>query len=287
MDWINEKPRQTGNRTKLKIAAALASAVAVSMVGLAIAQQKSNATGKAQVIERRGPEVPLVANGGGQVVVLFPQGMQGGGGQPGEGDVEIVMVERQQAAAAEGQPAAAPSATGREILFSSRDANEGIVRYTIDPGGNARQMMVLARVGGKYVEARQSGGGEGVMVFTVQQPQKEQAPDAAAQAAAAAAAGGAQGGAAGGQAGGAAGGGAGASGGAAGGSGGGAGGGAAGGAAGGDAAQGAAGGAGAAGGTGAAGAPGAAGATPAAAPATPPPPAQAAVILIYTGAAAR
>ena len=178
MDWIHEKPRQ--NRFGKAPAAIALSAGLLSLVGIAAyAQSRSNATGKAQVIERRGPQIALTANSGGQVVVLFPQASQSSGAQMG--DVEVVLVESQQPAAVEGQPQAAATPTGREVLFSSRDANDGLVRYTIDQGGNARQMMVLARVGGKYVEARQTGGGEGVTVLTVQQPAPEVADPGAQQ----------------------------------------------------------------------------------------------------------
>ena len=178
MNWIIKQPARPHG--KLRTAAALSVAL-VSIVGIAaFAQQKGAATGKAQVVERRGPELPIAANAGGQVVVLFPLATANAGGQGGN-EVEVVFVESNVPAAQEGQPAPAPQSTGREIVFSTRDANEGVVRHTFDNAGGARKVMILARVGGKYVEARQSGGGEGVTVFTVAQP----APEAPAPAPAA------------------------------------------------------------------------------------------------------
>lgn len=185
----------TAHRSLSKPILALAAAGAIAASGMiCIAQQQPDQQGQARVVERTGPEVEVPANGqGGQIVVLFPQAAGGQGGN--NGDVEVVLVESQmpaaQAAGAEGQ-SQQPTPTGREILFSSRDATDGLVRHTLDTSGNGRRMKVLARVNGQYVQAQQSGGTANVTVFTIarpqqqpqqqQQQQQQQAQDSAAQA---------------------------------------------------------------------------------------------------------
>ena len=159
------------------VRAAIAGAALVTIVGVAALAQSKGSSGKARVVERHGPELPIAANTGGQIVVLFPQASANGEAQ-GD-DVEVVFVESNvPAAPAQGQPAPPPTATGREIVFSSRDANEGVVRYAMDAAGGERKVMILARVAGKYVEARQTGGGEGVNVYTVAKPEAPK-PEAA------------------------------------------------------------------------------------------------------------
>jgi hypothetical protein len=139
-----------------------------------VCAQDPQQKGQARVVERRGPEVDLHQNARGQVVVLFPQSAGQQQQTPGAGDVEICFVESQysQSSDAAGQQTQA-QATGREILFSSRDAQNGVVSYNVDPAGNGRKLMLVARVGGESVEVRHSGGSEGVMFFTVQRPQQQ------------------------------------------------------------------------------------------------------------------
>lgn len=127
--------------------------------------------GQARVVERRGPELDLRQSAQTQVVVLFPDAVQ----HQGRNDVEIVLVESQlppQSSDGQGQPQQAQS-TGREILFSSRDADRGLVTHNLDASGNGRKLMLLARVDGQMVEVRQAGNAEGASFYTVQRPQQQ------------------------------------------------------------------------------------------------------------------
>lgn len=135
--------------------------------------QQQQQKGQARVVERRGPEVDLKQSARAQVVVLFPGAIQQQ--SSGQGDVEIYLVESQYAQSADnqGQQGQAQS-TGREILFTSRDAQNGVVSYSMDAAGNGRKIMLVARVNGEIVEVRQTGGGEGVTFYTVQRPQQGQ-----------------------------------------------------------------------------------------------------------------
>ena len=201
-------PRNTRRRDAIRLGAAAVAIVATTgTILLAQPQPTPDDKGKARVVERRGPEVDVRANGGGQIVVLFPHAAQGAGG--GGKVVELTMVESQlPPAAAPGQQAAPQTATptGKEYVFNSRDARDQTVSYKLDANGNARKLMLLAKIDGKVVEVRAAGGPEGVQVYTipmpeVPKPQQQQQPqqqpqqtggteggDAAAQAAAAAAA---------------------------------------------------------------------------------------------------
>lgn len=135
--------------------------------------------GQARLVERRGPEVEVRQNAPGHIVVLFPGASHSD--NPAN-DVEIVLVESQlPQQASEGQPQGQPQSTGREIVFCSRDADRGLVSYSLDANGNGRKLMVLARVGGQAAEVRQIGGGDGVLLFAVQTPQKPEQPEQAAQ----------------------------------------------------------------------------------------------------------
>jgi hypothetical protein len=163
--------------TKRNLVFGIASLVGVSaLIGttatVCAQDQQQQQKGQARIVERRGPEVDLRQNARAQVVVLFPGAIQQGSSQ---GDVEICLVESQisQSSDDQGQQGQAQS-TGREILFSSRDAQNGVVSYGLDAAGNGRKLMVIARVNGEMVEVRQSGGGEGAMFYTVQRPQNQQ-----------------------------------------------------------------------------------------------------------------
>jgi hypothetical protein len=161
------------------------------------AQNQPNAqdqqVGRAQVRERKGPEVDVRPNQAAQVVVLFPQHLTGSPGQQaqpgGSGDIEIVILESRIPAASqqggEGQPQQPsnqqPIPTGKEYVFNSRDAVRGLVSYQLEGAGEGRKLMVLARVNGQMVEAKGSPGSEGVTVFTLPLPQQADQAQLAAQ----------------------------------------------------------------------------------------------------------
>ena len=180
-DRAAQAPRRRRNLTRA-LAGAVAIAAASGTVLLAQQQQPgADDKGKARVVERRGPEVEVRSSGVGQVVVLFPQTVSGE-----RNVVELTMVESQLPAPAQpGQPAQGSAMpTGREFVFSSKDARDQTVSYKLDASGNGRKLMLLAKIDGKMAEVRQAGGSEGVQMYTVAMPE---VPKPAAEAAAPAA----------------------------------------------------------------------------------------------------
>lgn len=184
----NDRPavgaRPYRRRNLIRFSAATVAILATTgTILLAQPQPTPDDKGKARVVERKGPEVDVRANGAGQIVVLFPHSAnpQGGGGNGTSNGVEVTLVESQlPPAAAPGQPAGPQTATptGKEYVFNSSDARDQTVSLRVDPNGNARKLMVLAKVGGKTVEVRPAGGPEGVAVYTVAMPE---APKPAAE----------------------------------------------------------------------------------------------------------
>lgn len=170
-------PAARSRRRPIGIALGVA-ALAVSTASISLAQQPpADDKGKARVVQRRGPEVDVRAAGGGHIVVLFPHAAAQG--QPNGKGVEIVLVESQlPPAPAPGQPAApgGPMPTGREFVFNSADARDQTVSFKLDTNGNARKLMMLAKVDGKEAEVRAAGGPEGVQIFTVAMPEAPKPP---------------------------------------------------------------------------------------------------------------
>ncbi len=142
--------------------------------------QDAQHKGQARLVERRGPEMELQQNARAQVVVLFPRAGDQNGGSIG--DVEVTFVESQYAtqSADPAAPGQVVQPTGREIVFCAKDAENGVVSYSLDPSGNGRKMMLLARVDGETAEIRQSGGGDGVTFYLVQRPAKQKSDQARA-----------------------------------------------------------------------------------------------------------
>ena len=178
MPWNFRPPLVPMSRRRRDAIRLSAGAIAiVAMTGtilLAQPQPTPDDKGKARVVERRGPEVDVRANAAGQVVVLFPQ----------NGDrtaVEVTIVESQlPAPAAAGQPAPPQTATptGKEFVFSSKDARDQTVAFKLDANGNPRKLMLLAKIDGKMAEVRPAGGPEGVGVFTIAMPEVPKPPEA-------------------------------------------------------------------------------------------------------------
>lgn len=178
MPWDTRTPLSPAARKRRDVIRFGAATVAIlATTGtILLAQPQPSPEGKARVVERKGPEVDVRANAAGQVVVLFPQTAQAD-----RNVVEVTMVESQlPAPAAAGQPAPTQTATptGKEFVFSSKDARDQTVSFKVDANGNPRKLMLLATIDGKSAEVRAAGGPEGVTLYTVTMPEAPKPADA-------------------------------------------------------------------------------------------------------------
>ena len=162
-------------------AAAITAATVVGISPTFAQQPPDDGKGQAQVVERKGPEVDVKKEAAGRVVVLFPQSGTQQNGQPQQGgEVTITLAESsvpQAPEAKEGEPQQQPGKampTGREFVFNSKDARDGVVSHMMKTDASAdRKLMVLATIDGKETQVQQTGGnGQDVAIFTVMMPQK-------------------------------------------------------------------------------------------------------------------
>lgn len=173
----------------LAAAVAMASALAFAAPTFAQQQDQQDQSGQARVIQQNGPEFQIKQQQGqaGQaqqqnepyVVVLFPRT----GASPQQGGAQAIQIEliesklpQQQDGEQAGQPQGQAQPTGNALLFSSTDAQNGVVSYKLENAGNM-SYRVGARSGGKMLKIDGGQGGQGVQVMTVKMDPSQQQMD--------------------------------------------------------------------------------------------------------------